>query len=564
MKKVLTIVLIFALVMAALVGAAELWERHRPVKPAAPEGPGASGEPSEEAEITVDPDASATTVVFSEDGLSVSGIGVDVAAGSMTATIGYPGTYRVSGVCSDGQLVVDLGDFSGSVYIILDGLTLACSDGPALHARQADLTAVYTAAGSVNLLRDGGDYLVQEGQEKKTGAGIYSADDLYISGEGALTVVGSASDGIRSKDALTIAGGELYVYAADDGLQASDWISVTGGDITVTASGDGVTTTDGYVEITGGSLSVTADGDGVDAVTDLRITGGSISAMTGGGPENYAAVAVEERSAKGLKAANVTVSGGGFYLWTADDGIHADRDVTITGGSFGIAAGDDAVSAGSVLNVHSASFDVFESYEAMQGDRVLLSGVSLNATAENNGIDAGEGGAEIYNASMHLSAPRGISSDGVLNMMGVDIVLTADGTDSLFAYPEGSFIGCSILASTDTGRSDVLLSKGKVEGAVLFGFAQAVPAGTEFVIAAPSGEAVYVFSFDRDVTEVLVGMGGLLEGQTYTMTAGDEVMIFVYTAQGCVISEQALPVTASSGGWGPGGGMPGMPGGGPR
>ncbi len=187
---------------------------------------------------------------------------------------------------------------------------------------------------------------------------------------------------------------------------------------------------------------------------------------------------------------------------------------------------------------------------------IRVSGSTVRPAAENNGLDAGEGGVTLFGTTLNITAPRAISSDGDMNMMDVSVLLTADGTDSLFSFDRSRLIGCSILASAPTGRSDVLLSKGAVPGSVLFGFSEAVPAGTVFTVTDPAGAQVYSFSFDRDVTEVLMAMAGLLEGQSYTLTAGENVMDFTYTASGCVVNEQELPA-AASGGWGGSSGGPG-------
>lgn len=554
MKKVLSIVLIFAVILAVLLGISTLWQRVRPEREVVEE-------PQEKELVitnTIDP-AGATVIRLADGNASVTGLGAEAQNG--VVTIAYPGTYRVEGELDNGQLVVDLGDFGGEVYIILNGAYISCDNGPALHVVQSDLTVVYLAEGTTNTLRDGADYLVQEGQEKKTGAGIYSADDLIITGEGALTVVGSASDGIRSKDSLTIEGGALTVYAADDGLQASDFVAVTGGSVTVGAYGDGISTTDGYVAISGGSLRVSSGGDGIDAVTELTISGGEISVTAYGGPENFADIALGELSAKGLKAENIAISGGDITLSTADDGIHGARDVTITGGSLAIASGDDAIHAAGVLDVRGVGIDITESYEGIEGDTVRLSETALSVTAENNGVDAGEGGFTAYASALDIAAPRAVSSDGVFNMLGGTIDLDADGSDSLFSFTSADVVGGLILAGTDSGRSETLLEKGTLPGSMLFGFSEAVEAGTEFVITDPSGGSVYSFAFDKDVMEVYLALGGLLEGQTYTLTVGDTVMEFTYAAGGCVISEQELPVIAQAGMPG-GGGFPGMPGGG--
>jgi hypothetical protein len=253
MKKVLTIVLVFAVILAVLLGADALWKRFAP-----------EPEPVEETERemvvtnTMDPE-NATVIRLADGATTTLGVGAVVQADGASVTIVYPGTYRVEGTLTDGQIVVDLGDFNGTVYLILNGASVTSSSGPALYVAESGLTVLYLVDDTDNFLQDGQDYLVQEQQEKKTGAGIYSADDLVIAGGGALTVYGRSSDGIRTKDAMAVMGGALTVYSQDDGLQASDYLKISGGDITVGAYGDGVSTTDGFVATVVSTVAAAAD-----------------------------------------------------------------------------------------------------------------------------------------------------------------------------------------------------------------------------------------------------------------------------------------------------------------
>ncbi len=552
MKKVLSIVLIFVLVLAALLGVSALWERVRPAK----EEP-AEADTRETKTITNTMDtASATVISLAQGGTTIAGLGAEVKDDRVT--IAYPGTYLVTGTLTDGQLIVDLGDFSGAVYILFNGVSIICPDGPALYTKQADLTAVYLVEGTENSLRDGESYLVAEGPEKKTGAGIYSADDLLIWGDGSLTVTGLSADGIRSKDALYLAGGSVTVYAADDGVQASDFVYIYDGDLTISCYGDGVKTTEGEVAVYGGSLSIASAGDGIAAITTLDIQAGGIAITTYGGTENYETVALNDLSAKGLKAETITISGGTLALNTADDGIHAARDACITGGSISIASGDDGIHAAGTLDIRGVTLDIPASYEAIEGDSVLLSNVTLTATAENNAIDAGEGGCTAYSVDMTLDAPRAISSDGALDLYACAVDLHADGTDSLFAFTEAELVGCTVAVAADTGRSEVLLAKGTLPGTLLFGFSEAIPAGTEFILTEPGGETVYAVSFASDASAVMLSLDGLLDGQTYALTVGENAVEFTYDADGCFVSEPE-PVRESRQG-----GFPGMPGGGRR
>ena len=542
MKKVLTIVLVFAVIMAALLGVNELWERNKPE-------PEVEEETEREMVVTNTMDASSATVIRLADGAtSTLGLGATVQEDGSSVTVFYPGTYRLEGSLSRGQIVVDLGDFSGTVYLILNGVSVSCPDGPALHVIESETTVVYLVDGTENVLRDGPRYLVQERQEKKTGAGIYSADDFVIAGGGALTVYGQSSDGIRTKDAMAILGGDITVYAKDDGLQASDYIKIYDGNITIGAYGDGVTTTDGFVDMSGGTLDIASAGDGIDAVTDVRISGGSVQVTAFGGAENYSTAVLQDRSAKGIKAENIDVTGGQIVLNTADDGIHAARNASIADCVLSVSSGDDGVHAARELDVSGASLEINQSYEGIEAETIRVSDTQYRAIAENNAIDSGEGGFTGYDSRCFLTAPRAVSSDGAFNMLSCYMYLDSDGTDSLFSFTEANIIGGTILACAETGRSDVLLEKGRLPGSLFIAFEEPIAAGTPIVISDPAGVQAYMYTPNTDVGAFLLTTGALLEGQPYILTAGSNTVAVDYYADDCFVSEPAI-----TSGWGNGG-----------
>ena len=550
MRKVLTTALVFALVLAALLGVSAAVDRLRPEK--AEEAPAPS--PAESAAVNEMTPDKATRIELNGTGAVLTGMGAEVRNG--TVTVAYPGTYRITGQL-DGGVVVDLGDYPGAVYLILEGASIACGDGPAIHVRQADRTVLYLAEGSENLLRDGAAYEIIEGQNVNAGAAVYSADDLVIRGGGALTVIGSAADGIRSKDALTVESGELTVLSADDGLQASDSLAITGGGITVSAGGDGLATTEGWINVRDGRLSVTAAGDGMDGAGDILLSGGAVSVTAGGGPANYAAAAQEGRSARAVKGENITVTGGTIDLSAADDGIHAAADAAVTGGVLRIAAGDDGICAGNLTELLGGEITVLESYEALQGETVTLSGATVAAAAANNGVDAGEGGFYEENAVLDITAPRAVSTEGVLALRGGVLRLTADGTDSLFSFVGAEVSGCDLLALADTGTAEKLLEKGKLPGSVLFVLGDPLAPGTECVLRGPDGTEVLRFTPETETGAVLLSSGGMMEGQTYTLSLGEDTALEAAvdgTDCAVVVTEPAAPE-----GWG----GPGGPSGGP-
>ena len=477
MKKTIIILLIFAVVLAGALCVAALTGGVMPSE----EEQAAALAAEEEKTVVLNAfdEAGATAVQLTGGGVSSVGYGVSHAGG--VVTIGYPGTYRVSGSLEGGQLVVDLGSFDGAVYLILDGVSISCDDGPAIYIKESDWTEIILAADTVNSLRDGADYMIDEStafeqvEELKTGAGIFSADDLVIGGEGVLAVTGCSSDGIRSKDSLTITGGTLAVSAVDDGIQASDFIEITGGSVAVEAPGNGMKTTEGQILVSGGSVDIGSGGDGIDAVTTVDISGGSVTVTTYGGAENYAAAALAQISAKGIKAQDVTVTGGEVYLCTADDGIHSFGDISLSDAVFTAVCGDDAFSAAGAVQAAGCEFSVTQSYEVMQGESVSLSGCTLVAYADNNGIDAGLGGFAMEESLVYLCAPRAVSTEGAMTVDG-RLYAEADGTDSLFKFASCRVDG-TVIAFVPTygaGQDVTLLEKGEIPGSLLFQMPSAV------------------------------------------------------------------------------------------
>ena len=234
------------------------------------------------------------------------------AAAHTVVTITQPGTYRVTGTLSLGQLAVDLGEDAAEdpdavVTLILDNVDITCTVAPAvifynvyecgstdLETAQAvvDTTAaganVILAEGSVNNVT--GSHVARiykEGTTKKLhkyDGAFYSKMSMNISGEGTLNITAD-NEGLDTELHLTINGGVININSQDDGINTNeDGVSVTtinGGTMTIQgglgSEGDGIDS-NGFLVINGGTVWTTANersGDGgVDADSDILINGG--------------------------------------------------------------------------------------------------------------------------------------------------------------------------------------------------------------------------------------------------------------------------------------------------
>lgn len=313
---------------------------------------------------------SGTSVVLSAEGAQIRGGGVKAEGG--TITVGAVGEYRISGTLDAGQIVVDTGEDAMEVTLILEGVSVTNPKGPALWIKQAKKVHLQLADGSSSLLVSGTEADLAAFDDTRSGAALYSEDDLSIEGGGSLTIRGYLNNGVTCKDDLKIRSGSLDVLGANNGVRASESVTVSGGELRIVSGNDGLKTSSaekegkGFIEISGGSISVSSGGDAVDAVTELRISGGELKTET-------RQDLVGTNSRKGLKAgALVEISGGTLTVSADEDGIHCDGDVRMSGGEASIVA-----STGIQAGVKDSG----------EGD-ILLSGGSLFVAAVKQGLKA--------------------------------------------------------------------------------------------------------------------------------------------------------------------------------
>ena len=222
---------------------------------------------------------SATEILFSDNESSVTGKGA--AATGADVTITAAGTYLVKGSAPDATLTIDAAK-TDKIQLVFDGVSISCTDGPAVYIKCADKVFITLADGSENFLSDGDSYeIVDDGSTLD--AALFSKEDLTINGSGRLTVNGNYKHGIVSKDDLVITGGIITITSVKAGIDGKDCVKIGGGTIRITAGSDGIRssndedTSRGYIYISGGTIDITAGNDGIQAETVLNITGGEFT-----------------------------------------------------------------------------------------------------------------------------------------------------------------------------------------------------------------------------------------------------------------------------------------------
>lgn len=505
-----------------------------------------------------------------------------------TITITDEGTYILSGMLEDGMIEVNAGK-EDKVQLVLNGVSVHSQTSAALYILQADKVFVTTAAGTENTLSNGGEFIAID--TNNIDAAVFSKEDITLNGSGVLRVISPGGHGIVSKDELTITGGSYDISCSSHGLSGKDSVCIAGAQITVASGKDGIHAENdedanmGFIYIQSGSFSITAEGDGISAGSCLQIDDGTFDLLCGGGYINgeqhtsdgwggmpggmgggmgggmpggmpggmgggksdsgsdLPASTEDSTSIKGIKAGgNIWIYGGSFAIDSADDAIHSNASLFVAGGVFDLTSGDDGFHADATLSVSDGAVDITQSYEALEGLAVDISGGKFNLFAADDGINAAGGADQSgFGGLRGDQFASNSSSDSYISISGGDIYINAggDGVDS-----NGSLIitgGSVVVSGGVTGDTAVLdyettgtitggsfIGTGATMMAQTFSSAQQgvfavqssgsyFEAGTTIALTGSDGEEVISYTPDQSFALIIFSNEHIVSGETYTI-----------------------------------------------
>jgi hypothetical protein len=370
----------------------------------------------------------------------------DVTVNGSVLTIEAAGTYRISGSLSDGEIIVNTKD-DGVVRLILDGVDIQNTTGPAIFVEDADKVVVYLPAGSQNYLSDGESYTLPDPESDEPNAALFSTADLIIDGAGSLMVTALYNDAIASKDGLIINNGNITLISDDDGLRGKDYVVIRSAMITIDASGDGIKSDEsedaskGYIVIESGTLDIRAGMDAIDAETTITIDSGTFPIVAGSGVQRGM---VLNSSMKGIKGgSSISINNGNFTITSSDDSIHSNSTIVINDGQFTLSSGDDGIHADDTLTIENGQITILDSYEGLESATMNINngeitiyadddGINLAGGADGSGMNAGMGGGRPgRNAGPGIDAFGGAGNYALYINGGIIFVnANGDGIDS--------------------------------------------------------------------------------------------------------------------------------------
>ena len=440
-KKLLSLILVFALISTFAISTASA--------------------ASVDTEDTVSAVAEQSAVLtFSNSSITETSAGSGYTIDGTTLTITTAGTYRITGSCSEGSVVVSKG--LSNVTLILDNLSLSSSTtAPIVVKKSANVNIHLVGTSTLTDNEDPAnetstDTTVAEAFEGAA-VKVKSGSTVTFCGEGNLNAVANAKNGIKGgataslifnqSGTINVSGNSKYYGATTSGAAVNNGIASDGsivinqGTYVIKAANDGIKSTPdatdetegtvidtesaGTVTINGGTFDIDVDGDGIQADSALNINGGTFDIRTWKGYSVWNDTLANAYSCKGLKASGdraeeagiepaLNITGGTFTINTGDDAIHSDANATVTGGTFTIQTGDDGMHADTSLTLGTENgFDrdpdvnISTSYEGLEGGTVYVysgryyvvaSDDGVNAAGgSTNGSDPGAGGGNTFN-----------------------------------------------------------------------------------------------------------------------------------------------------------------------
>ncbi|MBQ8966436.1 carbohydrate-binding domain-containing protein [Ruminococcus sp.] len=253
------------------------------------------------------------------------------------------------------------------------------------------------------------------------------------------------------------------------------------------------------------------------------------------------------KSAKALKAGgNIVIEDGAFNIDSADDSLHCDGAAHISGGSLTASSGDDGIHVGGDLVIDGGTVDIEKSYEGIEGMTVTIAGGDISVTARDDGINCAGGSdtasegrmgrdqfavqegvfLKISGGTLYVnSGGDGLDSNGDLYVEGGYITVSGpenNGNGSVDHNGSASITGGTIIASGAVGMEEMFEESGTTQCAVLHDFTSTFAAGTEFDVTDSAGNTILSFTNDKTWQGVIFSSPDLAEGESYTVTAGDE------------------------------------------
>lgn len=413
-----------------------------------------SGITKDDTDVTHADDAENYRVSITGDFTVTSDTSDGVTQSGSVYTITKAGEYTVTGLLSEGQLIVDAGD-EDEVTIVLNGTSITCSSGSPIYVKNASKVKIKSEENSFNEVIDNRTEATEDSSDDAVNAAIYATCDLKLVGKGALVVTGNYNNGIQSKDDLSIKNVIVKVTAVNNAVKGNDAVDIESGNIiAISAKGDGIKTSNssisnkgnqkGIVTITGGNIDIYAACDGIDAAYGVDISGdGNLNIYTDTYSE-YSEEVTSSGSSSGTStgrdsSANTTASANTVSYVAASDTI-TNAPGGFGGGNMGGMGGQNGGNAPDMSNGNAPDMNGGSGGNKADGDRPGMPG------------DFNESG----NSSGQSYSTKGIKAESEINISSFTINISST-DDGIHTNSDSG-----VLETGEDGKGTIVINGGSI------------------------------------------------------------------------------------------------------
>lgn len=436
-------------------------------------------------------------IQLSDDKITTDSNSVEISDNVVTIT--EAGTYVLSGELSDGRIVVDT-DKDAEVELVLNGVTLTCSNYAPIKIVKAGTATITLADGNENTLNDGATYDLED-EDDNTDAVIFSKDDLVLQGGGTLYINGAykhgivckdnleikdgtyiieaVEDGINANDSLTVNGGIFHISAGDDGMHVDEIFTVNNGDITVAESYEGL---EGHqVIINNGTITITSSDDGINSNSGSNSSSDTDNAQAD--VQTDAQAEAGQQSGNPPELPDGTTPGGNGEMPEMPDG-------TTPGANGEIQNSGMPGAGGGMIDM-----------DADEDSLLQINGGTITINAGGDGLDS-NGVLEVNGGTVYVSGAAN-NGDGALDY-GISASIT----------------GGTVIAAGFSGMAEGFGSD-STQLSYLYNASQTMSAGTEIIVKDSSGVVILSWAPDKEFNSVVVSSPEFTSDETYTIVIGD-------------------------------------------
>ena len=224
-------------------------------------------------------------------------------------TISSEGTYILTGVLEEGQIIVNAKD-EDKVRLVLKEVSITSSKGSPILVKNASKTIITLASNTNNKLELKGDF----GKEKNKDSVIFSNSDLSFNGTGILNLFSSYGRGIVSQDKVVFVDGKYALETSGNSVTSKNSVAIADGKYYIKAGDNGTALkvdgeeNKGRVYIENGDFDIFAGKDGINSNCNITINNGNINIKS---------------KDNGIESENIDIRGGDTRVVSKDDGVLA-------------------------------------------------------------------------------------------------------------------------------------------------------------------------------------------------------------------------------------------------